>query len=499
MPIPKEILEVKRPVNTVVAVYGKNKDRYAVKQRIGCKRVNGKNIPITGPTIGHIIDGEYVPKETVKSVSTSPVDMLDWAIIEYTHRFGEPLMSELRKQYNQEDAEKILCIALLRVCYPGIKDNELKHAYEESFLSILYPNVALSKNTVSGFLGDLGKTYSRIIAFMRQRAAAVEAGHHLLVDGTLKSDESKVNSLSNFSRKAKTKGSKDISVIYAYDFEKNEPICSECFPGNMLDSTAYSRFIQDNGIQSGIIVADKGFPESVASKAFAENPNLHYLNPIKRNSKFIKSHNLYQYERPLKSHEGTLCKKAKVEGKNKWLYSFRDIAKAAMEEQNWVKNTTDFTIEKLNAKQLSFGTIIFECDLDLTPEEVYKAYSSRWEIELVMRYYKSALDLDETRVHSDYSVIGSEFLDFIASVITMRMLHDMDQSKLLEKLPYKKIMAILRRAKKVHLASEDEWFLIKMNPSQEDVLRELKLLPSLDVPAKRTPGRPRKKQRNSSI
>ena len=37
MPIPKEILEVKRPRNTIVIAYGKNKDRYAVRERIGCK------------------------------------------------------------------------------------------------------------------------------------------------------------------------------------------------------------------------------------------------------------------------------------------------------------------------------------------------------------------------------------------------------------------------------------------------------------------------------
>ena len=37
MPIPKEILSVKRPVNTIVIMYGKNKDRFAVRQRIGCR------------------------------------------------------------------------------------------------------------------------------------------------------------------------------------------------------------------------------------------------------------------------------------------------------------------------------------------------------------------------------------------------------------------------------------------------------------------------------
>ena len=40
-------------------------------------------------------------------------------------------------------------------------------------------------------------------------------------------------------------------------------------------------------------------------------------------------------------------------------------------------------------------------------------YKERWQIEIVMRYYKSACQFDETRVHNDYSVIGSEFCDFL--------------------------------------------------------------------------------------
>lgn len=88
--------------------------------------------------------------------------------------------------------------------------------------------------------------------------------HHLLVDGTLKSDESSVNSLSDFSWKAKIKGRRDISVLFAFDLEEMELVCSKCFPGNMLDATSYESFITENRLTKGIIVADKGFPESAA-------------------------------------------------------------------------------------------------------------------------------------------------------------------------------------------------------------------------------------------
>ena len=40
-PIPKEILEVERPANTVVYAYGKNRDRFGVKERVGCRRRGG--------------------------------------------------------------------------------------------------------------------------------------------------------------------------------------------------------------------------------------------------------------------------------------------------------------------------------------------------------------------------------------------------------------------------------------------------------------------------
>lgn len=61
---------------------------------------------------------------------------------------------------------------------------------------------------------------------MRRVEFQAEHGHHLLVDGTLRSDESGVNTLSDFSRKARTKRSRDISVIYAFDMKKKKPVCS---------------------------------------------------------------------------------------------------------------------------------------------------------------------------------------------------------------------------------------------------------------------------------
>ncbi len=92
MPIPKDILNVKRPKNTVVICYGKNKDHYAVRQRVGCEYKDGRHLPKSGPTISHIIDGKYIPiEEPLPAVSICDVDLKDWANVSLCDRLFQEL------------------------------------------------------------------------------------------------------------------------------------------------------------------------------------------------------------------------------------------------------------------------------------------------------------------------------------------------------------------------------------------------------------------------
>ena len=193
--------------------------------------------------------------------------------------------------------------------------------------------------------------------------------------------------------------------------------------------------------------------------------------------------------------EGVTFRKEKCSGKPKWLYAFRDAAKAALEEQEWLRRAREkrnYTCETFLAKQGSFGTIVLECDLDLPPETVYRAYASRWEIGIVMRYYKNACQFDDTRVQDDYSLLGSEFCDFLATVVTFRIIKAFEAARLLEKRNYGRVMAILRRAKMARMEGEG-WQLIRMAPSHMEILQELGLLPKPEEPPKRKRGGPRKK------
>ena len=106
-----------------------------------------------------------------------------------------------------------------------------------------------------------------------------------------------------------------------------------------------------------------------------------------------------------------------------------------------------------------------------------------------MRYYKHACDFDETRVHNDYSVIGSEFCDFL-SLLTYKLINYFDECELFNTMTYKKIMKLLERAKKVNLPNKG-WTVRKISKNLEDILVKLELLNVQKAPKKKK-GRPKK-------
>ena len=296
MAVPKYIRQVSRPKNTVVIDNGKDGPfRYAVRERQGVQYVPGGNPrPVNGKTIGHIIDGVYVPKKQV--LSGIKPEMLSYGAVAFAHSVSADIISDLLQVFDAKDAYCIAAVATLRVIKPKITASRMGVHYNRTFVSQFYPGVAISPNSLSKFYQALGQAGSLRRAFYQRRIAEVAAEHHIAIDGTLKQDTSRVNDLSNFSYKAKKKGCKEISVIYAYDIETMEPICADLFPGNSTDAASYKSFIRDNDIRKGIIVADKGFPPSNIKDELSERPDLHFLTPIKRNDTRIANNDMLSFE-----------------------------------------------------------------------------------------------------------------------------------------------------------------------------------------------------------
>ena len=130
--------------------------------------------------------------------------------------------------------------------------------------------------------------------------------------------------------------------------------------------------------------------------------------------------------------------------------------------------------------------------LDIMAEEIYLAYSKRWEKETVMRYCKQSCEFDETRVHDNYSVYATEFINFLSTLLTYRLLNRFEDTGLLEEYTYGEIMQRLRRVKKVRTDEKEGFALVRLNPSTVNVLERLGLVSARPTPQKRKRGRPTK-------
>jgi len=451
MAVPEEIRKVKRPVNTIVEDNrNSGSGKYSVRERVCVEYVKGGNPrPKNGKVVGHIINGVYVP--IVDGVQKDETDMFSFGASAFVKSVSEDIFLDLLSVYSISEATGIITLASLKVIKPGISASRMRSEYERQFIFSYYPNAALSENTIGELYKKIGMSGKRRADFYSRRLEKVEEDHHLIVDGMLKQDNSSVNDLSAFSRKARVRGTKDVSLLYLYDLEKMEPVCAEVFPGNSIDASSYEAFIKDNNIEKGILITDKGFPVSMIAKGLKERPGLHFLTPIKRNDLRIKDNNMFQWTGILKGvDKQVLFSKKQIKG-GRFLYAFCDKSKANKEEYTYLKKAEGvkadpFSPDDYFGAKDSFGTIVFESDQDLDPKIVYRSYADRWQLELVFDRYKNDECLDKTGVHGDYSVCGAEFVNFISTLITMRLLRKAADASLLDNSTFGDLMDDLSSA-----------------------------------------------------
>lgn len=449
MKVPEDIRKVPRPRNTIVEDSGSDGIyRYSVRARGTVVCTPGKNpMPRNGKVIGHIINFEFVPinQQPAKLTEATP-SSLSFGSSAFVYSVSEDLRKDLVAVFDASDAYRILAIASLRAIKPSIACNRYSTEYNRTFISIFYPRLALSKNSVCTFLQNLGKARSQRDLFIKKRIERICEFEHIAIDGTLKQDSSSVNSLSAFSYKGRVRGVKDISIIYAYSIERKEPLCAEVFPGNCLDASAFREFILHNNLQQGLIIADKGFPINQINQELLERPGLHYLSPLKRNDTRIRKLEMLEFDDAfIYGDQKVLCKKVAIDG-NKFLVSFQDAYREYLEKTSYITRSAikdGLDANDFKKKKDSFGVIVFETDQDLPAADIYRCYADRWELEVMFDMYKHDEDLTSSDVQNEFSIQGSEFIDLIATILTSRCVHRAEDAGILKEMTYRNLLTDL--------------------------------------------------------
>ena len=392
------------------------------------------------------------------------------------NKLGKDLFDELRKVWDLDDAKRLYTIALLWAAYGDVKNRDLQMHYETSFASEMYPGVHLSEKAVSAFLLDTGQAYSLICEFMRNRVKQF-AGKNIVIDGMLKDYNSQTGTMSEFSRKGSKKGSKDMSILYAFSPEAMEPIAAKPYAGNMLDQKAVDNFVTENKIEKGLMIFDKGFFNKGFFDKVDKIEGLSYLIPLKQGSALIKK---YGMDNPTEHLEGykdatVLFKKVKMKAGG-FLYSFRDPRMAFEQEVGYVQKAVKkkvFKGEKYEQKKSLFGLIVFKSKADVAPLVAYQAYAQRWDIEVLFDMFKNIIDRDTVNVHGDYRAYATEFINFLSTIITSRVKKLLVKKEINKNYSYKQVFKYLAKYKKVKVMEKGKWESVVMLKYIEELVGTL--------------------------
>lgn len=161
--------------------------------------------------------------------------------------------------------------------------------------------------------------------------------------------------------------------------------------------------------------------------------DLHFLSPIKHNDSRIAVNGMLSWQGVLRGIDRRVayCRK-RIKG-GRWLYAFKDMSNAHGEgnlffDRLLKDSSARFSIEDYDKTMMEGGVMAFESDFEADAEAIYSCYADRWKLEMVFRRNKSDECQDKTRVEGDFTLIGSELVNFISTLITSRIVERMEES-----------------------------------------------------------------------
>ena len=151
--------------------------------------------------------------------------------------------------------EEIVVIALLRLG-GRFTAKGAKAMFEASYLNDLYPDVALSQNTVGAFMARLGERRDEMVRFMR---FYIKKGQQLIFDGTNIFTSCSDTWAKRGYNSAGNKKRAQIRLIYVFDAEGHSPAFYRLVPGNIVDKSSLELTVAESGARQVLVIGDKGF------------------------------------------------------------------------------------------------------------------------------------------------------------------------------------------------------------------------------------------------
>ena len=387
---------------------------------------------------------------------------------------------------------ELICLALIRLCYQSPIKN-CGYYYERSFMSELFSDLDMSDKQISSILRHVGQNRVKIAGYMKH---FIKADDFVLVDGTHVVSHSKTMDMVKRGYNSQDSYDPQISVVFIFSSSQCSPVFHRIVPGNIRDVTSFKLTLEESGIESAVLIADKGF-YSKANTDLLSQAEINYVIPLKRDSSLIdysgiekpkkggfdgffefEKRFIWFYEVKTPTEDDTVMQEENNEGKEtgKRVILYFDPELKLDEDRSYLarntKNPEKYTLEEYREKQSSFGTISMCTNLrDKSAQEIYEYYKSRNKIETMFDTMKNVLHADHSYMQNEDALRGWMFINHIALQWYYHFYQLLVTNKLIKRFSVKDIIMHLVGVEKIKI--NDEWKLAEITKKTHLLLQKL--------------------------
>ena len=407
------------------------------------------------------------------------------------------LFENIRKHF-PSDFLRIYVLSALKLIEKNLTTRRISWAYERSALSLLLPEVHLSKNTVTAFLEKLSLRRGEMVSFMREFQVIEDS--HVIFDGTSMLSTSKNNP---YCEKGYTPGKKNktqIRMIFAFDLTTRRPIYFNVVPGSIHDITAMLTSYNELGLKNCILILDNGFFSDEYIMQMLSSENIRFILPLKDNSVLVDAeykpfiayksvvennftyHNRFIFYRELDCSKYTECRIFVYydANRNKELEKER-IKKAQKEHDGKMPKEL---ISQLHKECEMLGVTMLMTNNTSDAESTYVDYKARWAIEELFDTMKNTLSFDMNYEVKYETQMGWAFIEFVSLMMYYEINKALVDNELYKNYNVGDILFDLKSIEQSNCNVDGTWKLANLSNRRKELLEKLgvTLAPILKLP-----------------
>jgi transposase len=438
------------------------------------RKITGKLIGTITQADGLILSGKRKLEKTLSQTSFSNLSCKEYGVSFMVFQKFSKYGSVLQKIF-PDFWQSILAIAYCRFVY-RCPLKSVPFRLSQSYLPELFKLKPFNDKTTSYILKTIGGLHDQKLSYMK---TFIRKEEYLLMDATNVFSNSMLMPLSKKGYNSHLNYDSQFNLMYLYSAKTNMPVYYRLLPGNIREVKAFKNSLLEAGLDSAVIIADKGFYSQKNIELLAQE-NLKFILPLKRDNTLINYETLVDNNfKTIDSyfeHEKRIIWYRKFQAKGFSLFLFLDESLRLNEERDYLRrietHPESYSIQEYHGRRNTFGTIAMLTNLKRkSAVDVFQTYKSRMTIEVLFDGMKNVLEADHTYMQDEQTLQGWMFVNHIILQWYQQLYIELKEKGLLKKISVNDYIQMLTDLKKVKI--NDSWHFNEITAQSAKMIKSL--------------------------